>query len=265
VRSGTFQRGALLVLALAAAGSCGSDERPPSVVPGGAGTGGNINSAGNAGASGRGGGGAGGSAMLGGVVAGGAGAGGNAGSSPLDGCIPRDACQGLCGLLGDDAACGLGNTSQCGCTCEARFAGPCPGELDALLGCIGETPNVECGDRGRVFPGCESESFALDVCDFQARGELCAEDYPPCSPYCRGTLLASCPLGPESVSSCLCGCEQSYAIRCAAEFGAFMACTSNEPAFACDPAGRVVAAVCETEWQRLDACSRAPLLPDAGN
>jgi hypothetical protein len=249
-------RAVLLGLALACAGSCGSDERAglaPTQGGGGAAAGGSAGATGLSGSAGIGG-----SAMV------SAGAGGTAGSDPPQSCIPREECQRLCGVLGGDGACGLGNASQCGCNCEERFNGPCPDELDALLACFGETPSIDCSERGRVFPGCESESFALDLCDFEARGQLCADAFPPCTPYCRGALLASCSLGPESVSSCLCGCEQSYAIRCAAEFETFMTCTSNEPAFACDSVGRVVAAVCEPEWQALDACSRAPSTADAG-
>jgi hypothetical protein len=246
-------RAVLIGLALACAGSCGSEGRAPVLAQpgGGGGAGGGAGVTGLSGSPGSGG-----SAI--------ANAGGAAGSGQAQSCIPREECQRLCAVLDGDGACGLGSASQCGCNCEERFNGPCPDELDELLGCVGEAPSIDCSERGRVFAGCENESVALDLCDFQARGQLCAEAFPPCTPYCRGALLATCTLGPESVSSCLCGCEQSYATRCAAEFEAFMSCTSNEPAFACDSAGRVVAAVCEPEWQALDVCSRAPVAADAG-
>jgi hypothetical protein len=238
-------------LALAFGGSCGSDDRPPGPAAGagtagnGSGAGGNVGAAGSPGNAGN----AGSAIVVGAAAAGGAG-------GESSSCIPREACQELCDVLGNDGACGLGTASQCGCNCEERFHLPCPGELDELLACVGEAPSIDCGVRGRIFTGCENESFALDLCDFQSRGELCAEDFPPCTPYCRGAILAGCTIGPESVSSCLCGCEQSYATKCAAEFATFMDCASNEPAFACDSSGRVVAALCEPEWQALDVCSR---------
>lgn len=242
--------GAVLV-ALALVGGCGADDARPPGAALAAGAGGDaVAAAGSPGAPGSGG--NGGSAGPGGAASGGSGGEGGTAS-----CIPREECQRLCAVLASDGACGLGDASQCGCNCEARFNVPCPGELDELLACAGEAPSIDCGARGRIFSGCENESFALDLCDFQARGELCAEQFPPCTPYCRGALLAGCSLGPASVTSCLCGCEQSYATRCAVEFAAFMDCASNEPAFACDAAGRVVAALCAPEWQALDACSRA--------
>ena len=199
----------------------------------------------------------GGSAMSGSSgAAGRAGAAGSAGSDdpPAESCIPRQGCQRLCDILGDDPACGLGNVTQCGCACEQRFNGPCPEELDALLACTGDAPTIDCRARGRTFPGCENESFALEVCDFQAREQLCAGAYPDCTPYCRGAMLSFCPLGPESVASCLCGCEASLVTTCTVAFEAFMTCTAKAPAFACDTDGRITATSCPTEWQALATC-----------
>jgi hypothetical protein len=186
--------------------------------------------------------------------AGSAGSDGNTEDPPAESCIPRQSCQRLCDVLGDDPACGLGTVTQCGCACEQRFNGPCPEELDALLACTGDAPTIDCRARGRTFPGCEDESFALEVCDFQAREQLCAGAYPDCTPYCRGAVLSFCPLGPESVASCLCGCEASLVTTCTVAFDAFMSCTSKSPAFTCDTDGRITATSCPTEWQALATC-----------
>lgn len=195
--------------------------------------------------------------------AGAAGEGGASGGGPFPGepsCIPRQGCQRLCSALAaDPSACGLGNDRQCGCQCEERFNGPCPDELDALVTCVGETPSIDCRARGRIFAGCEEESFALESCDFQAREQLCAADHPECTPYCRGAVLAFCPLGPESVVSCLCGCEATLVTTCQTEFVAFMACTAAEPAFSCDDRGRIVATSCATEWAALALCQGQPV------
>jgi len=196
-----------------------------------------------------------------GAGAAGEGGGGAAAGGPPDAprCIPRQSCQRLCSAFGADAAaCGLGDSRQCGCECEERLNGPCPEELDALLACAGDAPSIDCRARGRIFPGCESESFALEACDFQAREQLCAGAYPDCTPYCRGAALAFCPLGPESASSCLCGCEATLVTRCEGQFTAFMACTATAPAFSCDSAGRIVATSCSAEWDALAACQDAP-------
>jgi len=244
-------------MVLFAALACGSDHRPPRV-EGGSAAGGQAGSGtGPAGTAGEGG--AAGSAMAG---AGAAGEGGAAGSgAPLEpSCVPRQSCQRLCTALGaDPSACGLGNSRQCGCECEERLNGPCPDELDALVACAGETPSIDCSARGRIFPGCEDESFALEACDFQAREQLCAGAYPECTPYCRGAVLGFCPLGPESVASCLCGCEASLVTTCAGEFAAFMACTAQAPSFACDGSGRIVATSCDAEWAALAACQGVPV------
>jgi hypothetical protein len=199
------------------------------------------------------------------AASGAAGSAGSGGAASDDGpveqsCIPRQSCQRLCGVLGADPACGLGNLSQCGCACEERFNGPCPTELDALLACTGDAPTIDCGARGRVFPGCEDESFTLEVCDFRAREQLCAGSYPDCTPYCRGATLSFCPLGPESVTSCLCGCEASLVTRCMSEFDSFMTCTAKTPAFSCDVDGRIAATTCPSEWQALSSCMTAPEL-----
>jgi hypothetical protein len=252
-----------LILSVIYLAACGSDEHPARSID--SGTGGSGPGAGG-GASGAaaslaGTAGEGGSALSGSAgAAGSAGAGGSAGSNgdaedpPAPSCIPRQGCQRLCDILADDPACGLGNVSQCGCACEQRFNGPCPDELDALLACAGDAPSIDCGARGRIFPGCENESFALEACDFQAREQLCAGAYPDCTPYCRGAMLGFCSLGPESVASCLCGCEASLVTTCAAPFEAFMTCTAKTPAFTCDIDGRISATSCPTEWQALATC-----------
>jgi hypothetical protein len=234
--------------------ACGDDQRPPgpsSVAGASAGVSG-AGSTANAGA-----GGAAGSPSS---AAGSAGAAGAAGSSPdAPLCPASPECQRLCsGLADDPAACGLGDRGQCGCLCEERFDGPCPGELAALSDCIRDEPSVDCRERGRIFPGCEDESFALEACDFAARDQLCAGAYPACTPFCRGLRLAFCPSGPESAAACLCGCEATVVTRCATEFEAFMGCTEQTPSFACDGEGRVVAASCEPAWQALAACMAVP-------
>lgn len=255
--------GPRLIAALAALSlACGGDERPPGLAGGGvASAGANPTASGGASHQGGGGAGEGGSAMAGASGAGGsAGSGGSAGTRsdglPLEpACIPREGCQRLCSTFGTDpAGCGLGNGAQCGCECEERFNGPCPDELDALVACVGEAPSIDCRARGRIFEGCEDESFALEACDFGAREQLCARAYPACTPYCRAAVLAFCPLGPESAASCLCGCEASLVTTCAAEFDAFMSCSEQAPTFACDLAGRVTASACSAEWQALEAC-----------
>ncbi|HTV20723.1 MAG TPA: hypothetical protein VMG12_18695 [Polyangiaceae bacterium] len=240
--------------------ACGADDRPArlggNAASESAGRGGSSGAA--ASASGEGGeGGAAGSATAG---AGAAGEGGGAADPQGPGCVPRESCQRLCSVFGNDpSGCGLGNPEQCGCACEERFNGPCPDELDALLACAGETPSIDCRARGRIFEGCEDASFALEACDFQARDQLCAGAYPACTPYCRGAMLAFCPLGPESVASCLCGCEASLVTTCASEFDAFMACTAQAPTFSCDIAGRIVASSCANEWSALAVCIGVPV------
>lgn len=150
--------------------------------------------------------------------------------------------------------------------CEARFGDPCPAELAALSDCIRDAPSVDCAVRGRIFAGCEDESFALEACDFAARGQLCASAYPECTPFCRGLRLAFCPRGPESAAACLCGCEATVVTRCAAELDAFTDCAGAEPTFACGGDGRAVASSCEDAWQTLAACMArpAPASSDAG-
>lgn len=183
-------------------------------------------------------------------------------------CVPREECQRLCGALGSDpAGCGLGDPRQCGCLCEERFNAPCHDSLAALSECIGEAPSIDCAERGRVFAGCEDESFALEACDFAARGQLCAVDQPACTPFCRGLRLGFCARGPESVAACLCGCEATLVTRCQPEFDAFMACTDSAPSFSCDGAGRPVATRCDDAWLALSACMELPAsgAADAGN
>jgi hypothetical protein len=143
---------------------------------------------------------------------------------------------------------------------------PCPDELVALSDCIRDAPSIDCAARGRIFTGCEDESFALEACDFSAREQLCASAYPACTPFCRGMRLAFCPHGPESAAACLCGCEATVVTRCAAELDVFMGCTEGQPTFACDGDGRVVSSSCAGEWQALAACMvvPAPGSPDAG-
>jgi hypothetical protein len=194
----------------------------------------------------------------------GAAAGGSPGAPVEESCIPRQSCQRLCAAFGSDpSSCGLGTAAQCGCVCEERYNGPCPAELDALLACAGDAPNIDCSTRGRIVPGCENESFALEACDFQAREQLCAGSYPACTPYCRAAVLGFCPLGPESVASCLCGCEASLVTTCAAPFDAFMACSTQTPTFACDEAGRPAATTCPSEWASLASCMSSIGAPDA--
>jgi len=195
-----------------------------------------------------------------------AGAGGSAGSGPVEpSCIPRQECQTFCAAFGNDpSSCGLGTAAQCGCICEERFNGPCPEELAALISCTGATPSVDCASHGRIFDGCESASFELELCDFRAREELCARAYPRCLPYCEAAVLGFCPLGTDSVTSCLCGCEASLIGRCEAQFNAFMDCSADAPAFTCDGNGRERASSCLTEWQALDSCVNGTP-PDAGN
>jgi hypothetical protein len=236
---------------------CGSDARPPpSPAIGAAGSGGPVASAGAAGMSG-----AGGSAMASG---GGSGAAGNSGAggapSALEpSCIPRQNCQRLCSSLGaDPASCGVGDAEQCGCICEERFNGPCPDELAVLLSCTGDAPSIDCSINGRIFPGCERESLSLQLCDFRAREQLCAQAFPACTPLCQALTLSFCPQGPESITSCLCGCEQSLATRCASEFSSFMSCSDGAPQFSCDSAGKATPQSCATEWQALESCSTPP-------
>jgi hypothetical protein len=193
------------------------------------------------------------------------GAGGGAGSAGESSCIPRQECRSYCAAFGaDTASCGLGNSSQCGCVCEKRFNQPCPQELAALVACAASAPDVDCATRGRIFAGCEAESFALELCDFRGRERLCAQAYPRCLPYCEAAVLGYCSRGPSSLTSCLCGCEASLVARCDPQFEAFMACTADAPAFSCDADGRNVATSCLPEWQALDGCLRG-LPPDAGN
>jgi hypothetical protein len=191
---------------------------------------------------------------------------GSAGSGPIDpGCIAREDCRTFCAAFGNDpASCGLGNAAQCGCICEQRFHGPCPEELGALLSCAGSTPQVDCANQGRIFAGCEKQSFALELCDFRAREELCAQSYPRCLPYCEAAVLGFCPLGTDSVTSCLCGCEASLIGRCESQFNAFMDCSADAPVFTCDGNGRELSSGCLSEWQVLDSCVNGTS-PDAGN
>lgn len=191
-----------------------------------------------------------------------------AGSEPfVPSCLPRPGCQRLCAVLGSDpAGCGVGTEDQCGCICEERFNGPCPDELNALLACTGAEPTVDCSARGRIFAGCENESVALDLCDFRAREQLCAQAFPACTPYCVAVTLNFCPRGPESVTSCLCGCEATLATTCESEFSAFMSCSNAAPQLTCAETGLPVAATCLDEWQALESCSQGsvPSAPDAG-
>jgi hypothetical protein len=180
-------------------------------------------------------------------------------------CTPRKGCQRLCQAFGaDPAGCGVGDATQCGCICEERFNRPCPNELAALADCVGDAPSIDCSLRGRVFPGCESQSIALQLCDFQAREQLCAQSFPLCTPYCQALTLSFCAQGPASVTSCLCGCEATLATACASQFDAFMSCSNAAPAFTCDAEARPAATGCGLEWQSLQLCAGGALDPDAG-
>jgi hypothetical protein len=254
--------------ALVSSLACGSSERPPGPGTSGAGDGGSNGGAGGAASGGSGESGSASTDVGGGTNAGsgGLGAGGSAPPEP-PACVPQQNCRTICSALAvDPSGCGFGHDGQCGCICEQRLNGPCPAELQALLACTGAAPSVQCSTQGRIFSGCESESVALELCDFRAREQLCAQSYPRCTSYCQAATLSYCPLGPESVSSCLCGCEASLAVTCAAEFDAFMVCSSDAPDFACDGLGRPTPEACSVEWQSLLDCSvGAPdPAPDAG-
>jgi hypothetical protein len=160
----------------------------------------------------------------------------------------------------------VGNAQQCHCICEERFNGPCPDELNAVVACMGASPQIDCSVTGRIFPGCEAASLELEMCDFLAREQLCAQTYPLCTPFCQASTLSFCPQGPESVTSCLCGCEASLATRCATDFEAFMTCSSGAPEFTCDASGRPVPTGCDVEWRALEGCIgvASSAGPDAG-
>lgn len=251
---------ALMLVGFPMLGACGSDGRPSPVE--GALTGGS----GGATSGGAGGNGLAGAAQSGSGGSAVAGAGGMGGMGGVEGfvppCIPRQACLDLCSSLGDDpASCGVGDAEECACICERRFNAPCPTELDALVACTGAGAEIDCTVRGRIFPGCEDESIALDLCDFRTREQLCAQGFPLCLQYCRAATLSFCSQGPESVSSCLCGCEASLATRCASDFGAFMSCSNDAPEFVCDGAGRPLSSGCSVEWQSLESCVDNSVLP----
>ena len=256
-----------MLLALCAASACGAKKHPPPAAGGEEpirnGLGGSGDRLDNGGSGGEGG--AAGSGSMAGS-AGGLNTSGSAGSGPIEpGCIPREDCRTFCAAFGNDpASCGLGNTAQCGCICEQRFHGPCPEQLGALLSCVGSTPRVDCANHGRIFTGCEQPSFELELCDFRAREELCAQSYPRCLPYCEAAVLGYCPLGTDSVTSCLCGCEASLIGRCESQFNTFMDCSADAPVFTCDGNGRELSSGCLSEWQALDSCVRGTT-PDAGN
>lgn len=125
---------------------------------------------------------------------------------------------------------------------------------------MGNNPGVDCASRGRIISGCEQESVALELCDFRSREQLCAQATPRCLPYCTALQLSFCPQGPESVTSCLCGCEASVAARCQTQLDAFMDCSADAPTFGCDSGGRNLPTSCLDQWQALNGC----LLPDAG-
>lgn len=260
-------------LCLALAFACGTQERAPRLGPtdnvsvpnGGAFV--TTSSGGVAGALAQGGAAAqGGSALAQEQAGAGGSAAGSASAPSAPECIPRAGCQTLCGWLGrDPAACGMGNLSQCPCVCEDRFNGPCPDELDALLACAGSSPDVQCSIRGRVLPGCEAESFDLEVCDARAQEQLCAASVPRCRAYCEPLTLQFCDQGPEMLTSCLCGCESNLSGLCATEFDAFMTCTGDAPSFQCGDDGEPTAASCGTEWRALEACADgSPPRLDAG-
>lgn len=269
--SSALKRALSVRFVLAALGlclACGTD-RPSPLADGSAapGSGGRASAAG--GAAGAGGAGGTESGAAGAALAGAAGMGGVGGANEnaLPGCVAREGCQLLCSAWGSDpAGCGLGDAAQCRCICEERFNGPCPDELDALVECVGDSPAVDCSVRGRVFEGCEAASIELQVCDFLAREQLCAQSFPLCMPYCQAATLSFCPQGPESVTSCLCGCEASLATRCASELEQFMTCSSGAPEFSCGAAGRPVPTSCDLDWQALEAClgGDGSAAPDAG-
>ncbi len=244
---------AFLLGTIAVLSACGNSDRPPGLTGptgGTSGTGGESSGSGGAAAGDSGGGTAGGTSGSAGSMSGAGGSG-----MPGPACIPRQGCQTLCtALAADPSACGLGNDEQCGCICEERFNGPCSSELDALLACTGPAPSVECSSQGRIFSGCESESVALDLCDFRAREQLCAQSYPRCTPYCQAATLSYCSRGPESVTSCLCGCEASLATTCATAFEAFMTCSGDAPDFSCDGSGQPTPTSCSAEWQAVLDC-----------
>jgi hypothetical protein len=132
------------------------------------------------------------------------------------------------------------------------------------VSCVGDAPSIDCSVRGRIFPGCESQSVALQICDFRAREQLCAQSFPVCMPYCQALTLSFCPQGPDSVTSCLCGCEASLATTCASELAAFMTCSNDVPAFSCGADARPAPTGCVIEWQALQLCSGGALTADAG-
>jgi hypothetical protein len=262
--------GRLGVAALALCGlcACGGNKRPRPVPGDGDPHSENGGSSSNGG--GGQGGGAGSASVMGNAGAGGMGGAGGAGGAAGSGstepsCAPRQECRSYCAAFGGDtSSCGLGEPSQCGCVCEQRFNEPCPQELAALVACAGSSPDVDCATRGRIIAGCETESFALELCDFRGRERLCAQAYPRCLPYCEAAVLGYCSLGPSSVTSCLCGCEATLVERCDPQFEAFMDCTAEAPSFSCDADGHNLATSCLPEWQALDGCVRGGL-PDAGN
>lgn len=254
--------------------ACGADGRPPppgdvNFAEGGAGggtagaaftihSGGQINA--TAGSALGSGGAMGGAA---GALPGSAGAGGMPQGMEEASCQPSTGCVLLCAAIAGDTACGLGTRTDCVCLCEERINSSCPTQLTELTECIGDSPEVDCRFGGRVFGQCESESFELSSCESRSQEQACATSLPACEALCEPAISARCGQGPESILSCLCGCEEIYEVQCRAQFDAFMACSGQEPVFQCDSNGIPVPDLCVAQYALLQQCQRGEA-PDAG-
>lgn len=76
-----------------------------------------------------------------------------------------------------------------------------------------------------------------------------------CEDVCEFVVAAECAGGPPDLETCVAGCEQNLAGRCALLHNQMLGCIGGAPSFACDAMDRPVVVGCEARFDALYACT----------
>ena len=187
----------------------------------------------------------------GGTNTGGTNTGGTSGGSSGDAC--RSFCTGVAG------ACPALGEASCQEDCDTLDSKPeCDATASAFFSCA-EDADVECGDTGYRFLGCETEQLALSTCVLA--GAVDPTLAPLCEEYCANESAAQCPES-SSVEECelACGAGGSLIPGCEAAWKALVECGASST-ITCDEEGAPAVDGCADQSIAYLAC----LLASSGN